>query len=208
MVAAGFVTLLDAARSTSRAVAARERVVGAAVGVGCGAAVAALMWVSFWYGRVDWEVALVASTLLAAVILAVPLRAVAGAFALTVSLSVTGFAVGYFVTTPASATAPGAAASSGAAPADSSGGLGGSGQGVAFDATRSADSSSDHTAPAVPASRATAEKFGHEALQAHLAAQRRREPVSPCHSRPRAAHAADSASQPAGSCELIVPTGP
>jgi hypothetical protein len=192
LVAAGLTTFYDTLSAASKAVAARKGVVNGALGVGCGVAVALLLWQSFWYEAVSRGVALAASTVLAAVLLALPMRAVAGAFALTLSLSVAGLAVGFFVTSPVGATQVGSAVAPGSLGESVGGGLSGMSAGGGVSPEAVPDAAPDRSAPA---------GFDHAAFGAPVAGQPGREPVTPCHTA-RRWHGGSGDRLSHGACEL------
>jgi len=196
VAAAGVAALRAAFGGTWEAVAARDGAVGAALGITCGISVALLSWSSFWYDLLERDVALLASTLLAAVLLALPVRALAGTFALTLSLVIAGFALGYFLTTPVTAISQAA--------------LTGTAHGAAIDVGPAPQLPSPPPlgpepapAPSNPARAHTG--FGHADYRAPAASQTGREPVSPCRSRLRADAGQAGVVSPhsGGQCELI-----
>jgi hypothetical protein len=108
LAAARVAAFVDALGAATRAVVARQGLLGGAAGIGCGLGVSVLLWWTVRHGLESPGVAIAAVTLLAAALLAAPVRAVAGAFALTVSLAVVGLALGFFITAPAGVTPTGA----------------------------------------------------------------------------------------------------
>lgn len=188
-VAVGLAALSD------RATAAYEAAVAAALparglGVVVGLATGALMWQSLWHGLVAWDVALLASTAVAAVLLALPLRAVAGAFACTLGLAVTAMAATYFLTSPAAAQAGGPIAEE----------VLESQQESAQTGLTEMEGVGLGTLEAVPT--AAEPRFGHVVFEVPDATRPRWEPATPCSSRPRTGPGFDDTRSAAGPCEL------
>lgn len=190
-VAARLAALSDRASAAYHAAVAAA-LPARALGVGAGLAAGALMWQSFWHGLVAWDVAVLATTAVAAVLLALPFRAVAGAFAATLGIAATAMAATFFLTSPAAvqAGAPIVEDALGNEPASAQTGLteiGGVGMG-----------SVGETEP-VPA--AASPRFGHEVVEVPDATRPRWEPVTPCSSRPRTGPSREDSRAAGGPCE-------
>ena len=191
-VAVGFTALADRLRTAYRTVIGHDVLPGGALGVCAGTAAGLLLWQSFWHGLVNPGVAVAVASAVGAVLLALPLRAVAGTFASTLSLAVCALAVLYFVTSPA-----GVQAGNEVAPREP---LGQEVVELTGAPTR------PESAPVESA--ASAEKtFGHAVYDAPVASRAGWEPVSPCHSRVRTwpGHGDELNPVAKGPCELLPP---
>lgn len=163
---------------------AHDGVRGAILGLFCGLAVAVLLWQTFWHDRVDIGVAVGVSTLVAAVLLMVPMRAVAGAFALTLSLSIVGLSAFYFAAGGTAASADTAAVQD--AETQEVGGSDPATELVAADPDPAViDSQTDSASGSLPAS-SGGQRFGADIFDVPEASGPGREPVTPCHYRSRA----------------------
>ena len=170
-----------------------DRLIGATLGVAAGTAAGLLVWQSFWHGLVDRGLAIAVTSALGAVLLAVPLRALAGAFASTLSLAITALAVLFFVTSPAGVHA-GAGTTMPEQPLGQ--------EVVELTGTPSgAEMAPDPVEPAPD----PAKTFGHAVYDAPGASRSDWEPASPCHSRLRTSpgHGDQPAQVAKGTCELL-----
>ena len=190
-VAAGLAALSDRASAAYQAALAAA-LPARALGVGAGLAAGALMWQSFWHDLVAWDVAVLASTAVAAAMLALPFRALAGAFASTLGLAGAAMAATYFITSPAAVTAGGPIAEDVLANQQSSAQIG---------PTQIGGVGMDSVGDAEPVPAAAEPRFGHVVVEVPDATRPRWEPATPCSSRPRAGPGRDDTRSAAGPCE-------
>ena len=194
-VAVGLAALSDRVTATYQAAVAAA-LPARTLGVLTALATGALLWQSFWHGLVAWDVAVGAATAVAAVLLALPLRAVAGAFASTLSIAATAMAATYFLTAPAAVQSGAPIAEDGRQshlPAAQTG-VGDIGVGTGS------------LARGAPAPAAVDPRFGHVVFKVPDATRPRWEPATPCHSRLRTGSGLDEGQLRARPCERM-PSG-
>jgi hypothetical protein len=162
------------------------------VGVACGLAAAGLLSWQASHGFGDPKLVLAGATAVAAGLLAIPVRALAGAFALTLTLSVAGLTLGYFLIAPLGASPPGASAALEDPLGEQLGGVIDGGSEAPAEAPAEA-----------PTATSTSTPFGHAGFVAPVAGRRGWEAGTPCHSRLRT-YVPGSAKSPLakGACEL------
>lgn len=177
------VALAGRGKATAGAFLAHGAVRGAVLGGVCALAVALLLWQTFWHDLVDIGVAVAVSTLVAALLLVVPMRAAAGTFALMLSLSIVGLSASYFATGGIAASA-GTASQTGTE--QEVGGSDPANELPAADTDPAViDSQSDHAEGSSP-SGSNSQDFEVAVFSVPEASRPAREPVTPCHYRSRA----------------------
>ena len=172
-------------RTATGEVVAHDAVRGAIVGAVCALGVALLLWQTFWHDLVNVGLAVGVSTLVAAVLLVVPMRAIAGAFALILSLSIVGLSAFYFATGGSTASAGASAAVQDATTQEVGGSDPANELAPADPDPAVIDSQTDAAMGSLPSS-SGGQRYGATVFNVPETSRPGSEPVTPCHYRSRA----------------------